>query len=105
MDIISSMKYQVVHLSVNMVQRHRWLIILKYFLHHFSIGVCIFHKKLIITFDTLLDSRNYNQEGYGEFGFQVALSEKPERIIITSPGSFYFRGKSERKIISRKMID
>ncbi|CAF4223500.1 unnamed protein product [Rotaria sp. Silwood2] len=37
-------------------------------------------------------SRNYNQEGYGEFGFQVALSEKPERIIITAPGSFYFRG-------------
>ncbi|CAF1171757.1 unnamed protein product [Adineta ricciae] len=37
-------------------------------------------------------SRNYNQEGYGEFGFQVALSRKPERIIITAPGSFYFRG-------------
>ncbi|CAF0948012.1 unnamed protein product [Adineta steineri] len=37
-------------------------------------------------------SRNYNQEGYGEFGFQVALSKKPERIIITAPGSFYFRG-------------
>ncbi len=41
----------------------------------------------------VLDSRNYNQEGYGEFGFQVALSKKPERIIITAPGSFYFRGK------------
>jgi len=42
-----------------------------------------------------LDSRNYNQEGYGEFGFQVALSQKPERIIITSPGSFYFRGREK----------
>ncbi|CAF0811798.1 unnamed protein product [Rotaria sp. Silwood1] len=37
-------------------------------------------------------SRNYNQEGYSEFGFQVALSKRPERIIITAPGSFYFRG-------------
>ncbi|CAF0808563.1 unnamed protein product [Adineta steineri] len=37
-------------------------------------------------------SRNYNQEGYGEFGFQVALSKRPERIIISAPGSFYFRG-------------
>ncbi|CAF1962458.1 unnamed protein product [Rotaria magnacalcarata] len=37
-------------------------------------------------------SRNYNQEGYGEFGFQVALSKRPERILITAPGSFYFRG-------------
>ncbi|CAF1902329.1 unnamed protein product [Rotaria magnacalcarata] len=37
-------------------------------------------------------SRNYNQEGYGEFGFQVALSKKPARIIVTAPGSFYFRG-------------
>ncbi|CAF4404720.1 unnamed protein product, partial [Adineta steineri] len=35
---------------------------------------------------------NYNQEGYGEFGFQVALSKRPERIIISAPGSFYFRG-------------
>ncbi len=41
----------------------------------------------------ILDSRNYNQEGYGEFGFQVALSKRPGRIIITAPGSFYFRGK------------
>jgi hypothetical protein len=41
----------------------------------------------------ILDSRNYNQEGYGEFGFQVALSKRPERLIITAPGSFYFRGK------------
>jgi hypothetical protein len=49
----------------------------------------IFIKKYI-----RIDSRNYNQEGYGEFGFQVALSEKPERIIITSPGSFYFRGRN-----------
>lgn len=40
-----------------------------------------------------LDSRNYNQEGYGEFGFQVALSQRPPRFLISSPGSFYFRGK------------
>ncbi|CAF1211795.1 unnamed protein product [Adineta ricciae] len=38
-------------------------------------------------------SRNYNQEGYGLFGFQVILSKKPERIIISAPGSFYFRGE------------
>jgi len=44
----------------------------------------------------LIDSRNYNQEGYGEFGFQVALTQNPERIIITSPGSFYFRGKKNK---------
>ena len=48
-----------------------------------------------------LDSRNYNQEGYGEFGFQVALSERPEQMIITSPGSFYFRGKNYDQSIER----
>jgi hypothetical protein len=47
-----------------------------------------------------LDSRNYNQEGYGEFGFQVALSERPEQILITSPGSFYFRGKDFLSLMS-----
>jgi hypothetical protein len=52
---------------------------------------------IILIIDIYLDSRNYNQEGYGEFGFQVALSEKPERIIITSPGSFYFRGKNNEE--------
>jgi len=50
----------------------------------------------------LLDSRNYNQEGYGEFGFQVALSQQPERIIITSPGSFYFRGKVKQEKQTKK---
>lgn len=41
-----------------------------------------------------IDSRNYNQEGYGEFGFQMTMSTRPARIIVTAPGSFYFRGKS-----------
>ncbi len=50
---------------------------------------------LVFYWNKFLDSRNYNQEGYGEFGFQVGLSEKPERIIITSPGSFYFRGREK----------
>ncbi|CAF1299687.1 unnamed protein product [Didymodactylos carnosus] len=39
------------------------------------------------------DLRDFHKEGYGLFGFQVAISKKPERIIITAPGSFYFRGQ------------
>ncbi|CAF1283642.1 unnamed protein product [Didymodactylos carnosus] len=37
------------------------------------------------------DLRDFHKEGYGLFGFQVALSKKPERIVITAPGSYYFR--------------
>lgn len=73
----------------------------KYSHHHFSIGVCSDRRKGI-DFDEneCLDSRNYNQEGYGEFGFQVALSERPEQILLTSPGSFYFRGKDDLELLN-----
>jgi hypothetical protein len=90
------MKYRVVHLLVNMGYHYQWLIIHKYFHHRFLIGVGFDDWKFCVQNSicfVILDSRNYNQEGYGEFGFQVAISKKPERIIITAPGSFYFRGK------------
>jgi hypothetical protein len=57
--------------------------------------VSFFIESILKEKNFFLDSRNYNQEGYGEFGFQVALSQKPERILVTSPGSFYFRGKTK----------
>jgi len=57
----------------------------------------VFVFVLKFTIWKILDSRNYNQEGYGEFGFQITLSQRPERIIITAPGSFYFRGNLVQK--------
>ena len=94
MDIALNMKYQAVHWLVNMVYHYPWLIIHRFFLHHSSIGVriVVFVMFIEMTKISCLDSRNYNQEGYGEFGFQMTLSERPARILITAPGSFYFRG-------------
>ena len=106
MDKLSSMKFQVAQLLGNMNDHYQWRIVHRFILHRFSIGVRDNHdwtfELWIDRIVIFLDSRNYNQEGYGLFGFQVILSKKPERIIISAPGSFYFRGKIKSTYFSSR---
>lgn len=110
MDRISIMKYRVVRWSVDSVHRRQWWKTLKSFRLRSSIGVSSssfpFTSSTLTISISSLDSRNYNQEGYGEFGFQVALTERPERVVISSPGSFYFRGGVHSlPILEKNFID
>ncbi|KAL7673550.1 hypothetical protein ACOME3_008406 [Neoechinorhynchus agilis] len=37
--------------------------------------------------------QNFNKEGFGLFGFSIALSHNQNNLIVGVPGSYYFRGQ------------